>query len=104
MRPRIEVQDPYGTWAVVKCPRGGWALWRYSNERRAWVGDPPSKGPFRTQREALIEVRARAEDAFTVRELWQRLSEQRDEEGRREVARAWLLWKPCGHWEDSHAV
>jgi hypothetical protein len=79
------VRDPYGLWVVVKCVRGGWALWRYSNERRAWIGDPPAKGPFRTKREALEEAKARAEDAFA----WRKLEEEREREGR-EAMRAWL--------------
>jgi len=85
MTPRIEVQDPYGMWVVVKCPRGGWALWRYSSERGAWIGDPPAKGWFRTRREALAEAKTRAEDAL----VWQRLNEDREREGR-EAMRAWF--------------
>jgi len=75
------VKDPYGLWAIVKCVRGGWALWRYSSVRRAWIGDPPAKGPFKTRREALAEAKARAEEAFA----WKRLSDERERE-----SRAWI--------------
>jgi hypothetical protein len=55
-----KVHDPYGVWLVVKCRRGGWALWRYSIRRLHWMGFPPEKGPYRTKRQAIAKAKARA--------------------------------------------
>jgi hypothetical protein len=83
---QIEVKDVNGNrYRVVRCRRGGWAIWKWSNYYRAWVGDPPARGPFRTQREALAEAKARVEEAL----VWRGLNEQRDREGR-EAMRDWM--------------
>jgi hypothetical protein len=60
----LQVKDPYGIWVVTKCVRGGWGLWRYSYSRRAWLGDPPAKGPYRTRKEAMAEAEALAGEAL----------------------------------------
>jgi len=79
------IKDPYGIWTIVKCSRGGWGLWRYSYGVRAWLGDPPAKGPYRTRREAMSAAKALAEEAFA----FYRASEERAQEGEAAM-RAWL--------------
>jgi hypothetical protein len=61
MPKEIEITDIYGNcYRIVRCRLGGWAIWRWSAYYRAWIGNPPAKGPFRTRREALVSAKALA--------------------------------------------
>jgi hypothetical protein len=85
MRKDIEMTDANGNlYRIIRCPRGGWAIWVWSAGYRAWIGDPPARGPFRTQREALAEAKARAEGTFA----WRQLGDEREREGL-EAMHAW---------------
>jgi hypothetical protein len=69
-----EIVDAYGNrHRVVRCSRGGWAIWTWSSRYRAWVGDPPARGPFRTRREALAEAQAIVRQSELAREYERQL-------------------------------
>ena len=85
----IEILDAYGNrHRIVRGRRGGWAIWKWSSYYRAWVGDPPEKGPFRTRRLALEAAKAMAEEAL----VWRRLNEERDRQGREAMSEKEEQW------------
>jgi hypothetical protein len=50
----LEFVDAYGhRHRIVRCLRKGWDIWTWSNYYKAWIGDIPTYGRFRTKKEAI---------------------------------------------------